>query len=113
MDLVSAILILGGAIFSLAAGVGLIRFPDVLTRLHAVTKPQVLGLIMTLIAIAVTAKSWLVLLFVFPVFIFQALTAPVSAHMVARSAYRLKEDEEDNLFKDELADPVNKAASDE
>lgn len=110
LDWLVAVLVLVGGALSLAAGIGLIRFPDVLTRLHSVTKPQVLGLFLVIIAIAIVARSWLVLLAVLPVFIFQALTAPVAAHMVARAAYRVSSREEkEKLFKDELAGPVSKA----
>ena len=51
-DLTSLILILIGALLCLTAAIGLLRFRDVPTRLHAATKPQVLGLILICIAIA-------------------------------------------------------------
>lgn len=44
-DLIAAILLVLGGILTLAAGVGLVRFPDAPSRLHASTKPQVLGLV--------------------------------------------------------------------
>ncbi|MEK8226242.1 monovalent cation/H+ antiporter complex subunit F [Oerskovia sp. M15] len=39
-------------------GVGVVRFPDLLARMHAATKPQVLGLILVLIALALRLRSW-------------------------------------------------------
>ena len=44
-DVASAVCLLGGAFLAFAAGVGVLRFPDLLARMHAGTKPQVLGLI--------------------------------------------------------------------
>src|SRR5690554_4808182 len=84
--LLPAILLLFAAILSFAAGVGLLRFSDVLTKLHAATKPQVLGLALVIIALSLALQSWLVFFSLVPVFVFQSLTAPVSAHMVGRAS---------------------------
>lgn len=111
--LLPAVLLLISALLSVAAGVGLIRFPDVLTKLHAVTKPQVLGLALLLLAIALAVKSWVVLFAVVPVFAFQSLTAPVSAHMVGRAYYRTGRTDHQNLLVDELAPAVALAPEDE
>ena len=46
MDYLGALLLLGGALFSLAAALGLVRFPDALSRMHAATKPAVFGLLL-------------------------------------------------------------------
>ena len=88
LDIVSAVLVLGGAFLTLAAGVGVIRFPDALSRLHAATKPQILGLILVVVAIAIEARSWTTLLALVPVVLFQMLVAPIAAHMIARAAYK-------------------------
>ena len=58
------------------------------TRLHAATKPQVLGLILICLAIALSLRSWPVVAFLVPVVLIQLATAPLSAHMVGRQAYR-------------------------
>ncbi len=47
-DALSAVLILAGSAFCLLAALGLLRFPDTLTRLHAATKAQSAGLLLTL-----------------------------------------------------------------
>ena len=112
-SLVPAILLLGAGVLSAAAGIGLLRFRDVLTKLHAVTKPQVLGLIMVVIAIALALESWVVLFALLPVFVFQSLTAPISAHMVGRSSYRTGEVDTEHLFVDELAQAVAEVPEDD
>ena len=58
LDLLGAVFLLAGTIFCLAAAVGVVRFPDVLTRLHAATKPQVFGLMLVLTGVALTLRTW-------------------------------------------------------
>lgn len=110
-DLVAAILLVCGGILTVAAGVGLVRFPDAPSRLHAATKPQVLGLILVLIALALSARSWSMLLVLIPVIVFQMLTAPISAHIVGRAAYRTGNFRKDLMFQDDLADAIAQANS--
>ena len=50
------VLILIGALLCLTAAIGLLRFRDVPTRLHAATKPQVLGLLLICLAIALSLR---------------------------------------------------------
>lgn len=105
-----SILLIGGALMSLAAGIGLVRFPDLLSRMHAATKPQVLGLLLFLLALAVEFESWLLVPLLVLCWIFQLLTSPVSAHMVGRAGYRTRHLRRDLLTLDELDDVVTRAA---
>lgn len=107
-DLIAAVLLLLGGILTIAAGVGLVRFPDAPSRLHAATKPQVLGLILVLIALAVSSRSWSMLLLLIPVVVFQMLTAPISAHIVGRAAYRTGNYRKDLIFQDDLAAAIDR-----
>ncbi len=109
LDVVAALLLIVSAFLTLAAAVGLLRFPDALARLHAATKPQILGLILLVIALALSVRSWAVLLLLIPVVVFQLLTAPVAAHMVGRAGYRTGEFEPGTLVADELAPDVDEA----
>jgi multicomponent Na+:H+ antiporter subunit G len=77
LDIISLVFLLLGAFLSVAAGVGLLRFPDALSRLHAATKPQILGLVFVLAAIALESRNGYTLLALAPVLIFQMLTAPI------------------------------------
>lgn len=103
-DVIAATLLVLGSLMSLTAAVGLVRFPDVLTRMHAATKPQTVGLLLVLAGIAVHFGSWTVLAMTLLVAAFQLVTAPVAAHMVARSAYRAGMHDPRHLSRDELAD---------
>jgi multicomponent Na+:H+ antiporter subunit G len=111
LDLAAAVLLVLGGVLSLAAGVGLVRFPDALSRLHAATKPQVLGLVFVILAIALASRNWSTILALAPVLLFQMLTAPISAHMVGRAAYRTENFREDLLVADDLHDAIERASS--
>ncbi|GAA0195891.1 MULTISPECIES: monovalent cation/H(+) antiporter subunit G [unclassified Aeromicrobium] len=88
VDIVSGALLLVGSALALIAAIGLVRFPDVLTRMHAATKPQTLGLLLVLAGLALRIRDPGALAIIGLVALFQLLTAPVSAHMVARAAFR-------------------------
>ncbi len=103
-DVVTAVLVLAAAVMCLAAGVGLIRFPDVLTRLHAATKPQIFGLMAVAVDVAINNFSVGTVTLVLAIVVFQALTAPTAAHLVARSAYTGNNSRPDLLIVDEFAE---------
>ncbi|MHA7154168.1 monovalent cation/H(+) antiporter subunit G [Arthrobacter sp. TMN-50] len=111
MEALTAVLLIGGALMSVAAGVGLLRFPDLLTRMHAATKPQVLGLLLFLLAMGLQLRSWVLIPVLLVCWIFMLLTVPVSAHMVGRAGYRTKHLRRDLLSMDELDEVVEKAAN--
>ena len=112
-DVVSAVCLLGGAFFALAAGVGALRFPDLLSRMHAGTKPQVLGLVLVLIGLSLRLRSggavWALVL----VALFQMLTAPVAAHLVGRAGYRTGKVRQDLLVVDELTEAQDRARAED
>lgn len=108
IDVAILVLILLGAILCLSAAVGLLRFRDVPSRLHAATKPQVLGLILICLAIALSQRTVGGILIGFalvsPIVLMQFATAPLSAHIVGRQAYRNGTTDERSLVVDELAE---------
>lgn len=108
LDGVAAVFLVVGGLMSLAAGIGLVRFPDLHSRMHAATKPQVLGLLMLLLAAAITWRSWTGVVLVVLAWGLQILTAPVSAHVVGRAGYRTKHFKPDRLAQDELARAVDR-----
>jgi len=111
INLVSAVFMVVGAVMSLGAAIGLLRFPDLLSRMHAATKPQVLGLFLLLASIGLQMRTWWVWPVLLVAWIFQLLTVPVSAHMVGRAGYRTKHLHRELLSKDELEAVVQKAAA--
>jgi multicomponent Na+:H+ antiporter subunit G len=106
--LTAACLVLGGAL-SAIAGIGLLRYPDALSRLHAATKPQILGLAFILAAVALDDRSWATLLPLGAVLLVQVLTTPISGHMVGRAGYRTGNFRRELLVTDELEDDIARA----
>lgn len=80
-------LILVGSFFILAAAVGVTRFPDLYTRLHASTKLVTLGGLGVFIGAALALAEPLVTTRMLLITAFFFLTAPLSAYMIARAAY--------------------------
>jgi multicomponent Na+:H+ antiporter subunit G len=102
-DVLAGFCLISGAVLSLAAGMGLVRFPDLLSRMHSATKPQVLGLLLILTGAALRLHNTIDVTTLVLVGLFQLVTAPVSAHMVGRAVYRAGRVRRDLLVVDELA----------
>ncbi|MFJ4036971.1 monovalent cation/H(+) antiporter subunit G [Microbacterium sp. NPDC090007] len=111
LDTVALVLVLIGAVLCLTATIGLMRWRDVPTRLHAATKPQVLGVLVIVIAVALAAREWSVVAFGIPIVLIQFATAPLAAHMVGRAAYRNRTTDEKNLYVDELEHRTEQSGS--
>jgi len=84
---IAGIVMVFGALFSLLAAVGVLRLPDLYTRMHAASKAGTMGAGLSLAAIAVISFDGAVILRAAAGFVFLLLTAPVSAHLLARAAY--------------------------
>jgi len=87
LQYIAGIVLIMGAIFSLLAAVGILRLPDLYTRMHAASKAGTMGAGLSLAAIAVISLDSAVILRASAGFVFLLLTAPVSAHLLARAAY--------------------------
>ncbi|MFC7403530.1 monovalent cation/H(+) antiporter subunit G [Georgenia alba] len=109
-DLAGAVLMLLGSLLALVAAIGLVRFPDLLTRMHAATKPQTLGLMLLMGGLALSVREAFVVWTLLLVVACQLVTAPISAHMVGRAGYRTRRIESDQLVVDQLTDDLEKAA---
>lgn len=84
---ITGALLIVGAAFNLIAAIGLLRFPDVFTRMHAASKAGTLGSGLMLIAIAVQSAEISVASKALAAVTFFLITAPISAHLLARAAY--------------------------
>lgn len=90
IDLLVGALLVAGGVFSLVAGLGLLRLQDVLQRTHAATKAGTLGVGLVVLAVAVFFHDVGVTTRAIAIFAFLLLTAPVGAHMIGRAAYRTR-----------------------
>ena len=88
IDILTIILLLAGALFFLAGTLGLLRFPDVYTRLHALTKADNVGLGLIVIGLMLQADSWLVAGKLLFIWILILLAGAVVAHLVAWTAQK-------------------------
>ena len=79
--------LVGGATFMLIAALGVLRMPDLLTRMHATTKAGVLGAGLTMLGVALHFGTGPVLAKAIAVIAFLLLTAPVAAHAIGRAGY--------------------------
>lgn len=88
MSIVSSVLIGIGVVLVLLAGIGLLRFPDVLTRANATTKAAGLGVatIFAGVAFAFATPEATVKLSI--AIILQFIAAPIAGHVIGRAAYR-------------------------
>ena len=104
LEVISMGLILVGALLAMTAAIGIVRFPDTLSRMHAATKPQVVGLVLVLIGAVIQLRGnvdiWMLVL----VGLFTLLTAPVIAHMIGRVAYREQRGRDGLLMINEMAE---------
>ncbi|AEV71856.1 monovalent cation/proton antiporter, MnhG/PhaG subunit [Mycolicibacterium rhodesiae NBB3] len=101
-DIVAAVLVLGGSALALTAAIGIVRFPDTLTRMHAASKPQVLGLLLVLIGAAIRLRGNADVGMIILTGLFTVITAPVVANRVGQLAYREQDVRDDLLTKDEM-----------
>jgi multicomponent Na+:H+ antiporter subunit G len=86
-DLVTAVVWLVGAAFALLAAVGVLRMPDVFTRMQASTKASTLGLGCLLIGAALQMGDFASFVRVASIGAFVLLTTPVAGHVIARASY--------------------------
>lgn len=88
MNILAALLILGGAFFLTVGSLGVIRLPDFYSRSHAMGKSDTLGLFLSLLGLAVHNGMRVDSLKILLVAVFVALANPVASHALARAAFR-------------------------
>ena len=86
-DILTAMLWLAGSAFALLAAVGVLRMPDVFTRMQASTKASTLGLACLLLGTALQMADFASLIRAASIGAFVLLTTPVSGHDIARASY--------------------------
>lgn len=87
INIISGVFLISGSLFILLSAVGLLRMPDLFTRMSATTKASTLGIGLVLIG---TALYWFeigIAARAISIIIFLLLTAPVAAHIIGRAAY--------------------------
>jgi len=87
-EFLTVLLVLTGAVFFLAGTAGLLRFPDVYTRLHALTKADNVGLGLVVAGLALQAQSWAVVGKLLLIWLLVLLAGASVAHLMAAAAHQ-------------------------
>lgn len=108
MNLASEILIVAGCLLTAIGGIGVVRFQDVYSRMHAAAKAPTLGLVLVAIGAAIEIGTMLAYTTLTLVVIMQLLSSPVGAHALSRASRRqvdIEMDAVDELTRDEQSAP--------
>ncbi len=90
IEIIASIVLLTGAGFMLISALGIVRFPDLYTRMHAATKASSLGVMLILTAVCIYFFSWILLVKAILTILFIFATVPVASHLIAGTAHILK-----------------------
>lgn len=101
LDVLGAVFLVLGAFMTIAAAIGLVRFPDLLSRLHATAKPQSLGIALLMTGLALSLRTPVITWAAILIVLFQLVTAPIAAHLAGRAGYRTGQVESGSLVIDE------------
>ena len=91
-DVLSWLSILGGLFFILVGGIGVLRFPDVYTRLHAAGMTDTMGAGLVLVGLSIQSGlsfqsgEWLITVRLMMIWAFLLFTSPIATHALARAA---------------------------
>ena len=99
-----------GAFLTLVTAIGMHRLHSLFARMHASTKPQVLGLVLMCAGLACVMQSTHVAATLVLVVMMQFVVAPISAHMLGRTVYRLGQIDRRVIVLDEYAEDLAKAS---
>lgn len=105
LEWVAAVLMILGSLLVLLSAIGLIRMPDLYTRLSASSKASSLGAMLILIGFAVTQQELAVIGRAFATILFVLITVPVGAHALVRAAYTSRVPLWKRTHIDDLAQP--------
>ncbi len=94
LELVATALITLGTVFFIAGTVGLLRFPDIYCRLHALTKADGLGLALIALGLALMADGFGEVFRIILIWFFVALASATSGHLIAAHARRVDRERE-------------------
>ena len=100
----AGILIIVGSFFALTAALGLVRLPDVYSRMHAASKAGTMGSGLMMIALALVADDLATVTRAVAGLVFFLLTAPIAAHLLAKAAYSVGYKLWDKSVLDEMSD---------
>lgn len=109
--MIGEVITLLGAILILLSAVGVVRFPDVLSRMQALTKASTIGVLLVAVGAAFVLPTANEVTSALAAALLQLLTLPISASLIARAAYRAHDIDHQMDTVDELAEAEAEAES--
>lgn len=89
IDWIVNLLVLAGATLGAIAAIGIVRLPDLYTRMQSATKAGTLGVACVILAAGIDSREPVVLAEAVLVIVFLFVTSPVASHLIGRAAYRI------------------------
>ena len=106
MNWLASLCLIAGALICFLAAAGVLRLPDFFMRMHAATKPQSFGVLVALIGVMLSMRTWHATALGLLIIVLQLITSPTAAHMVARTAYRTGQWDDGHAVVDELGQDI-------
>jgi multicomponent Na+:H+ antiporter subunit G len=85
-EVIGLVCIAAGMPFFLSGTIGMLRFPDIFTRLHALTKADNVGLGFLILGLSLHADNWFVVIKLVLIWVLVLIASSASCHLVARRA---------------------------
>ncbi len=104
LDAIGGVALIAGGLFALLAGIGVHKFADPYSRMHAAAKSPTLGLVLAAIGAGLRIRTFGAVATLVIVVILQLLTSPVGTHLVGRAVHlrvKVPLDGPDELARDE------------
>ncbi|MFK7917996.1 MAG: monovalent cation/H(+) antiporter subunit G [Ilumatobacter sp.] len=104
LDAVGGVALIAGALFALLAGIGVHKFRDPYSRMHAAAKSPTLGLVLVAFGAGLRIRTFEAIATLVLVVILQLLTSPVGTHLAGRAVHlrvKVPQDGLDELERDE------------
>ncbi len=112
IDILAGILLIIGSFFALTASIGIIRLPDVYSRMHAASKAGTVGSGILMVVLALTTDDSSTAIRALAGILFFIMTAPIAAHLLARAAYKVGYKLWSGSVVDEMNKPVTNDSAD-
>jgi multicomponent Na+:H+ antiporter subunit G len=87
LDIASWVLLVGGAVFCVIGGIGLLRLPDFYARTHAASITDTLGAGLMLVGLCLQTSEWIVIVKLLMVLALLLVTSPTSGHALVKAAH--------------------------
>jgi len=85
--IIGSLLVLVGCLLAIVGTIGVLRFPDLYTRLHAASVTDTSAATLAIVGMALLAPSWAIVIKLAAVWLFLFLTGPTSSHALANAAH--------------------------